>query len=152
MALRADRSCRSVRRLLSGALDGEVIAPRRAASVASHLMKCSGCRDFDARTVTLTRHLRISALEPVPDLSDRILAGIGVVSTSQGLEVVDRTPAHSLSVLRVGSTPGLMRWSAAVLVLAVGLSSLASGAMGHTHIVPSHPVTPCTASLAHRHM
>jgi predicted anti-sigma-YlaC factor YlaD len=145
MARRADRACLKVRGHLSAALDGEKMTPSRSAAVAAHLMTCPGCRRFDERAVTLTRHLRVSALEPVPDLSGVILGHIAAMNPAAATGTVAQMP-------RAGSAPGLVRWSAAVVVLAVGLSSLASGTLGHTHVTPTHPVTPCTASLARHHM
>lgn len=136
-------TCNTVREHLSAAIDGEVRGALPAA-MARHLRKCADCRTFEQRATTMTRHLRISVLEPVPDLTGQILERVAALTpVSTEVRVAPRA--------RVPFAPLLARWAMAVVPLGLAVSSLASGAFAKPHIVPSHPVTRCTVALVHQH-
>jgi predicted anti-sigma-YlaC factor YlaD len=136
-------SCAKVRELLSAALDGEGPAELPAAA-ARHLTTCVACREFEDKTAVLTRQLRIRALESIPDLTGEILRRIAEVEPIATPIVVEERRWTA-------PTTAMTRWALAIVPLGLALSSLASGAFTKPHIVPSRPVTPCTASLAHYH-
>jgi predicted anti-sigma-YlaC factor YlaD len=68
--------CERCRAAVSANLDGE--APGVADAVwRAHLETCAGCRRFAAGAQQLHRAARVTAAEPVPDLTDSILQAIG---------------------------------------------------------------------------
>jgi predicted anti-sigma-YlaC factor YlaD len=68
--------CESYRHAISARLDGED-AGVDAAVLAAHLATCSGCRNWEADVVTLTRSVRVASADPIPDLTPAILTAIG---------------------------------------------------------------------------
>ena len=65
--------CDAVRDVLSARLDGEALADETAAA-DRHLTTCADCRTFAQRLATLDRSIRVRSAEPVPDLTDRVMA------------------------------------------------------------------------------
>lgn len=131
--------CTEVREHLSAALDGEA-RDGLPSGVPEHLGGCGACREFDKRAGALTRQLRVRSLEEVPNLTGRILERVGT-------EANYGTSAHLAHHRPVASGAGLTRWALAIIPLGLALSSLASGVFSEPHIVPSHPVSPCTVAL-----
>lgn len=131
--------CAVVREHLSAALDGEERGGPWP-GMPEHLEACGACREFEERAAALTRQLRVRLLEEVPDLTGDILERV-LAEATYGTST---RPAHHWPI---ASSAGLTRWALAIIPLGLALSSLASGAFSKPHIVPSHPVTPCTVSL-----
>src|SRR6187431_272481 len=65
--------CDAVRDVLSARLDGEARADESTAA-DRHLTTCADCRTFAQRLATLDRSIRVRSAEPVPDLTDRVMA------------------------------------------------------------------------------
>ncbi len=125
-------SCAEVREHLSAARDEEDPGDVPAIVVA-HLADCVECRTFEHDIIVLTRHLRIRALEPIPDLSRKIMMRIAPIGSG----------ARPTLKPRVGVT----RWVVALVPLGLVVSSLTSGAFAQSQVTPSHPVTRCTQGL-----
>lgn len=70
--------CEPFRLAISARLDGE-IAGLDAAIIDRHLAGCAGCRRYASGIVELNRAVRITAADPVPDLTPAILSGIGTL-------------------------------------------------------------------------
>ena len=70
--------------LISARLDGEMTAAE-AGALAAHLDACSTCRRRADDMAVLNRRLSLRAAEPVPDLTDRILAGVTPARAARGL-------------------------------------------------------------------
>jgi predicted anti-sigma-YlaC factor YlaD len=68
--------CERCRTALSARLDGEDPGVLPAA-LDAHLAGCAACREFAAGAERLHRLARVAPAEPVPDLSDPIMAAIG---------------------------------------------------------------------------
>lgn len=67
--------CEDVREVLSARLDGEAPPPGiDAAAADGHASTCPDCRAFALAATQHHRALRVRAAEPVPDLTDAILA------------------------------------------------------------------------------
>lgn len=67
--------CEDVREALSAQLDGEAPPPGAdPARVEAHLGGCAACRAFAGASARHHRAMRVRAAEPVPDLTDAILA------------------------------------------------------------------------------
>ncbi|MGA3351821.1 MAG: hypothetical protein ABSD85_01385 [Acidimicrobiales bacterium] len=131
--------CSKVREQISASLDGETpgeLSPEQA----RHLMVCRGCGDFGQRVAALSRQLRLHVFESTPDLSEQILRRI---SAEAPTTLATRTTQHR----RVGRAPRTTRWAAAVIPLGLALSGLTSSAFAQARVLPTHPVTSCTASL-----
>jgi predicted anti-sigma-YlaC factor YlaD len=151
---RSDRSggqvptCEVVRQAISAALDGEELPPETdEADLDLHLAWCNPCRRFEAGSQSLHRRLRVRLAEPVPDLSESILASLAdpSLSRSEIPALSDRRPGRSPRTTR------LTRLAAACVPLGLAVSGLASGTFSNYSIVPSHPVTPCIVGLLHEH-
>lgn len=69
--------CETVREAVSALLDGEE-APLSAGVVERHLEGCAGCRRWQAEAVRLTRTIRVTVAEDVPDLTGAILSAADV--------------------------------------------------------------------------
>ena len=67
--------CDRCRAAISAQLDGEDPGLGRA-TVESHLAGCAGCRDFATGAARVHRMIRVTPAEPVPDLTESILAAI----------------------------------------------------------------------------
>lgn len=67
--------CDRCRAAISAQLDGEEPGLGREL-VESHLAECAGCRDFATASARMHRMIRVTPAEPVPDLSESILAAI----------------------------------------------------------------------------
>ncbi len=65
--------CSAAHEMLSARLDGDE-SVLDAARVDAHLAGCVRCRAYAARLARLHRAVRVRAAEPVPDLSEAILA------------------------------------------------------------------------------
>ena len=108
--------CERYRHAISARLDGED-SGIDGATLAGHLATCSGCRNWEADVVGLTRSVRVASADPIPDLTPSILAAIG------------REPVHS----RLDPTP--LRWglvAVAAVQFVFALSTLWFGANGVT--------------------
>lgn len=66
-------TCESVREAMSALLDGEPM-PLTAQVVADHVRLCPDCGRWEADAADLNRTLRVAPADPVPDLSDLVLA------------------------------------------------------------------------------
>lgn len=132
--------CRHVREHISANLDGEA-SDALGPEAASHLVSCGACREFEENAASVTRQLRLRLLEPAPDLCEQILARI---------EAEPPTMARRSRRRRQVRAPSMARWAAALVPLALATSGLASNAFAATHVVPTCPVTTCTAALRHR--
>ncbi|OLM32665.1 hypothetical protein Ae717Ps2_3560c [Pseudonocardia sp. Ae717_Ps2] len=69
--------CQGYREVLSARLDGEAADDERAMA-EDHLAGCASCRAFTDGADRLGRLARVGPAEPVPDLTDRVLAALGV--------------------------------------------------------------------------
>jgi copper(I)-binding protein len=67
--------CEACREVLSAALDGEAARGERDEADA-HLATCAACREHAEDLHALHRRLRLRPAEPVPDLAERIVAGL----------------------------------------------------------------------------
>lgn len=137
-----DARCIEVRENLSAVFDGEApseLSPR----CLQHLVACGACREFEQRGALLTRQLRIRLLDPVPDLSRAILERLSTEPPPPLLIRAGRRRA-------IGTPRRLTRWAVAVVPLGLAFSGFASSAFANPRVVPTHPVTSCTAALARR--
>lgn len=75
-------TCEPYRDALSAMADGEV-APVGRDALAAHLATCDRCTAFAAATDDLARRLRVTAAEPVPDLTASILAAVDTPQTAR---------------------------------------------------------------------
>ncbi|MEJ8279961.1 zf-HC2 domain-containing protein [Pseudonocardia spirodelae] len=71
--------CQLYREVLSADLDGEAAAGERAAA-AEHLAGCASCRAFRDGAARLGRPSRVGPADPLPDLTDAVLAALGVTA------------------------------------------------------------------------
>ena len=69
--------CQGYREVLSARLDGEAGDDERAAA-EDHLAGCASCRAFADGADRLGRLARVGPADSVPDLTDRVLAALGV--------------------------------------------------------------------------
>lgn len=76
-------SCAPVREALSAHLDGEVTAVPLP-DAREHATACVPCGRFAERLPTVTRQVRVSAAEPVPDLTAPILVALADDRASVG--------------------------------------------------------------------
>ncbi len=76
-------SCAPVREALSAALDGETTAVPLTDAHA-HAAACAPCGRFADRLEVVTRQVRVSAAEPVPDLTAPILVALAEDRASLG--------------------------------------------------------------------
>jgi predicted anti-sigma-YlaC factor YlaD len=67
--------CDDVLDHLSALLDGE-LEPEREQALHAHLAECGACRGLEARLQALHRAVRLHPAEPVPDLTDAVLARV----------------------------------------------------------------------------
>lgn len=65
--------CDTCREALSARMDGEP-EPVPAERTDRHLRDCPECRDWQRRAAALTRTLRVRSVDPVPDVTERVLA------------------------------------------------------------------------------
>ncbi len=133
-------TCSRLREHISAGIDGEATS-EFSSRERQHLEVCRACNDFEQRAAVVTRQLRIRILDPVPDLSDKILRLISA-------EAHPAIPVRPTRQRRVGPAPRIARWAAAVIPLALALSGFSSSAFAETHVAPTHPVTSCTVGLA----
>ncbi|MBM3673449.1 MAG: hypothetical protein FJW88_00625 [Actinobacteria bacterium] len=110
--------CDVVRSAISAALDGEdtgMLPP----SVDAHLSACHACRSFAVDAADLHRALRVSAAEPVPDLTAAILSSI---ESARPRARVERSPSEQrVRVLRVClALVGTLQLALALPVLVLG--------------------------------
>lgn len=124
------RACEKAREYVSALLDRED-PPELTPLEARHLVICPGCRRFQETVPALTRHLRLSVLQPVPDLTESILG---------------RLPRPT-AIQRHSRTPLAARWAAVAVPIGLALSGLSSGSFARPRLQPTHPVTRCTAGL-----
>lgn len=69
--------CEEFQDALSARLDGEALPPGLDdAAVDAHVAACAACAAYAAGTGAHHRALRVRTAEPVPDLTDRILAAL----------------------------------------------------------------------------
>jgi predicted anti-sigma-YlaC factor YlaD len=68
--------CERYRNALSAGLDGEETGVEPAV-LERHLAGCPACRLWANEVATLTRAVRVSSADPIPDLTSAILAAIG---------------------------------------------------------------------------
>lgn len=137
-------SCEAVREAISARFDGE--RPTVGGEVAAaHVAACPVCEAFQESLVPLARQVRLRVSRSVPE-------GLAQGLTPPGCG--DPRPAWS-GRLRLGHLPvsrwlRAAQWAGAVVPAGVAIPALALGAFAHVHIVPSHVLTPCTASLPTR--
>ena len=139
--------CRLAEESLSAGVDGEA-TPVPPELVDAHLVACAPCRAYLAGSVALARRLRIQLLEPVPDLSPRIVAELGPGS-SRGEGARARV---ARARRRLGALPSLwaIRWAVPIASLAVVVPVAAAGGAGHLGEVHVHLLGPCSLLLSHR--
>jgi predicted anti-sigma-YlaC factor YlaD len=68
-------NCEDYRLGISARLDGEDVGVDDRA-LAWHLAQCEACRRYESEAIALTRAVRVTASEPVPDLAPVIMAAI----------------------------------------------------------------------------
>ena len=68
-----DVECYVCREALSAKLDGEA-APVSDEQLAGHLAECPACQAWEKRAAELTRSMRVRPVEPVPDVTEEVLA------------------------------------------------------------------------------
>jgi predicted anti-sigma-YlaC factor YlaD len=66
-------NCRDAIDLISADLDGRA-APSEVRLLELHTASCPSCRDHQRRALMLDRSVRVRSAEPIPDLTDAILA------------------------------------------------------------------------------
>ncbi|MBV9843597.1 MAG: zf-HC2 domain-containing protein [Kutzneria sp.] len=71
--------CATSREALSAQLDGE-LTPVPADALDQHLVHCPACREWQQRSATLTRTLRVRVATTIPDFTDVVLAQAPVVA------------------------------------------------------------------------
>jgi predicted anti-sigma-YlaC factor YlaD len=92
--------CERCRVAVSAGLDGEETGLPHAA-VAAHLESCADCRTFATGARDLHRAARVTAAEPVPDLTGPILRAIGEESAPVRHDERTRVLRVSLAVIAV---------------------------------------------------
>jgi predicted anti-sigma-YlaC factor YlaD len=76
--------CDDFQDALSARLDGEALPVGLTdAAVDAHVARCAACTAFAAGSVAQHRALRVRAAEPVPDLTDGILAALPAAARPQ---------------------------------------------------------------------
>jgi predicted anti-sigma-YlaC factor YlaD len=109
--------CDRYREAISARLDGQEMGVREDA-LAAHLAVCSECRAFGAEAADAQRALRVAPADPVPDLSERILARVGAAASRP------RAPARydeRTDVLRVTlAVIGLIQLAMSIPALVLG--------------------------------
>jgi len=73
-------NCRRVRPLLSAAMDDAHLSSAERRAVEAHLATCANCATFERRALQVRTAVRIRAAEAVPDLTERIMAGVAGVA------------------------------------------------------------------------
>jgi len=135
------------RETISAVVDGEE-PPIPETAARAHLSRCEACRDFEARVVSLAREMSVRALPPRPDCTTEMLTSLGfsgeVLATQDGREHAWWSYRRRLAFVRA------TQWTAGLAPLVLAVPALALGVFAHAHIVPSHELTPCMMSLAHR--
>jgi hypothetical protein len=115
-------------------------------TAAAHLSACPDCRAFLESLSPLARQIRLRAARPVPDgLVELLTPGPGPPHSST------RTITRYLGVPSLSNWRSSARWACAVVPAGIAIPALALGAFAHVHIIPTHVVTPCTASLGLLH-
>lgn len=92
--------CDRSRAAISAGLDGEDRGLPEAV-VQQHVEACAGCRAFAAGAAKLHRGARVTAAEPVPDLTGPILRAIGDEPVSMNVDERTRFLRISLAVIAV---------------------------------------------------
>ncbi|MEA2580098.1 MAG: hypothetical protein QOE83_990 [Actinomycetota bacterium] len=69
---------------LSERMDGEYLAAGAANEAETHLASCSACRSFSDRSARVRTAVRIRPAEPIPDLTEPIMAAIEDASGNRG--------------------------------------------------------------------
>ena len=137
--------CAMVQESISATIDGED-SPIPRAALDGHLATCARCRPFAARACDLSKRLRLTTAEAIPDLSSGILAALLVESPGRR-----RRRVLVPSAIRAPRPRRASQWAAAVVPLGLAVPALAHGLFTHPAVDPSHLATPCTAALSHLH-
>jgi predicted anti-sigma-YlaC factor YlaD len=69
--------CEQCREIVSAQVDGEA-QPAEWAAASRHLLTCPDCREYASASEHLARQTRLRPVEPVPDLTGRIVAAAGI--------------------------------------------------------------------------
>ncbi|MGH2817478.1 MAG: zf-HC2 domain-containing protein [Actinomycetota bacterium] len=73
--MKAELTCAQARVELSARLDGEVDAST-ASALDDHLIACPACRRHERELQSVRRAVRLQPTQPVPDLTERIMASV----------------------------------------------------------------------------
>lgn len=110
--------CSTIRQAVSAELDGEDPGVPGAA-VAAHLAGCAACTAWRERAADLSRRTRVSGVDPLPDLSQAVLAKVTLPKPRRRIDLRwQRWLPVALAVVAIGQ-------------LAVGLAQLFSPIVGH---------------------
>lgn len=135
-----ETTCSWVREALSAQLDDEELAlaelrlariPGQGAAVIDvegHLVECADCRTWFDEAQLITRTVRVRAIEPVPDLTARIMAAVAadpVRAADQARRAAEERDRARRQILRIAVAV------AALAQLALALPTLASALLGH---------------------
>jgi predicted anti-sigma-YlaC factor YlaD len=133
--------CRLSREAISALIDGED-SPLPETVTTIHLARCRDCRDFRDDAVLLTRQIRARALAVVPQSPPELISRF---------ERRDQAPRvrRLWAGLSRFSWSRATQWAVGAVPLGFALPALLLGAFAHTHIVPSHALSPCTMGLHH---
>jgi outer membrane lipoprotein-sorting protein len=82
--VKADLTCAQARVELSARLDGEVDAATSAA-LDEHLLSCASCRKHEQELQATRRAVRLQPTQPVPDLTEKIMAAVAAEPRRGGL-------------------------------------------------------------------
>jgi len=92
-------NCRRVQPLLSAAMDDAHLSSAERRAVEAHVAMCAACSTFERRALQVRTAVRIRPAEDVPDLTDRIMAGVARGSERPARRSWRRRPARARAVV-----------------------------------------------------
>jgi Putative zinc-finger len=123
-------TCELVQLEISARMDGEHLAPERAADVDAHVATCERCRAFADRSARVRAATRIRAAEPVPDLVAGIMSRLEVEASP---DVTRGTPPGAVPATPPGATPATpaaaARWRRALPAVAALVAGAVVGSV-----------------------
>jgi predicted anti-sigma-YlaC factor YlaD len=139
-------SCEDVRESLSARFDGEH-PPVMEDVAAAHVAGCPVCQAFQESLAPLRRQIRLRASRSAPEGFAQLLTLPG----SGDRKAPTGPLRRRLRSLSISSWLRAAQWAGAVVPAGIAIPALVLGVFGHLHIVPSHVLTPCTASFTMIH-
>jgi predicted anti-sigma-YlaC factor YlaD len=120
-------TCERYREALSAMIDGEDTV-LEATAIEAHVATCPSCRAFAAGAARVGRATRIAPADPVPDLTEPIMAALVA-------DLKDRRGRQP--ILRPGPSPAIVRLGLALVALAQ-LAFAIPGLLGDDSGAPVH--------------